>query len=145
MATIRKDIHLDVDPQSAWDAVRDYGALHHRLANGFVIASELDDTGDALDRVVTFGNGAVARERLISVDDERRRLVYSVVDSALGFTHHQATVEIVSAPLASAAARHSCTFVWTSDVLPHALAPIIDQLMNAGAAAIARTLSGALV
>jgi hypothetical protein len=38
-----------------WDAVRDFGALHHRLVPGFVVEARLE--GD--DRVVTFFNGAV--------------------------------------------------------------------------------------
>ena len=61
-------------------ALRDFGAVHQRVAPGFVTATRLD--GD--DRVVTFFTGAEARERLVSVDDARRRLVYTVVESQLG-------------------------------------------------------------
>ena len=34
MATITTDIHLDADPSTAWDAVRDFGAVHERVAAG---------------------------------------------------------------------------------------------------------------
>src|SRR4051794_1614230 len=91
MASIQLDIDVATSPEAAWDAVRDFGAVHQRLVPGFLTDSRLD--GD--DRLVTFFAGAVARERLVSVDDARRRLVYSVVDSPLGATHHQASVEVV--------------------------------------------------
>ena len=36
MASIQKDIIIDADPANVWDALRDFGALHTRLAPGFV-------------------------------------------------------------------------------------------------------------
>ena len=53
-----------------WDAIADFGALHTRLVPGFVIDSELVDDV----RVITFFNRSVARERLVGIDDELRRL-----------------------------------------------------------------------
>ena len=49
--------------ERVWDAVRDVGAIHDRLAPGFVIDTVLEDGGAA--RVVTFGNGMVARELIV--------------------------------------------------------------------------------
>jgi hypothetical protein len=132
MASIHKDIHLGVTSDVAWAAVRDFGAVHERVAPGFVIDARCD--GD--DRIVTFHTGATARERLITVDDERRRLVYGVVQSQLGFAHHQASVEVVDGGQAG------CRLLWTADVLPESLAPMVDGLMDEGAVAIARTLAG---
>ena len=133
MASIHQDIQLGVTPDEAWAAVRDFGAVHVRVAPGFVTDTRLD--GD--DRIVTFHTGAVATERLVTVDDRRRRLVYSVVDSPLGFSHHQASVEIVDG-----SASEGCRLRWTADVLPGAVAPVVDGLMAQGAAAIARALAG---
>src|SRR5205807_9128541 len=82
VASIYKDARIDVNPDDAWDALRDFGALHERLAAGFVTETRLE--GD--DRIVTFFNGSVMRERLVSVDDEARRLVWSIVDGP--YTHH---------------------------------------------------------
>ena len=45
---------------------------------------EHDDT-----RVVTFANGLVVHERIVDVDDDARRLAYTVLDGP--FTHHHAT------------------------------------------------------
>jgi hypothetical protein len=89
MASIRKDIPLDADPDDVWAAVRDFGAVH-RLAPGFVVDTKLD--ADA--RIVTFENGTVARELLVDCDDTRRRLVYAIVGERV--KHHNASVEIVA-------------------------------------------------
>ena len=134
MTSIHKDIQLGTTPEKAWDALRDYGAVHQRVAPGFVTDAVLD--GD--DRIVTFVNGAVARERLVTVDDERRRLVYTVVDGPLGATHHQASVEVLD----STEDGTGCRLAWTTDVLPDDLGPVIDGMMEHGAAAIARALAG---
>ena len=132
MATITKEISVGSSGNHVWDAVRDFGALHERVVPGFVVecATEADD------RIITFSSGAVARERLITVDDVRRRLVYSVVESRLGFTHHQASVEVVEDP-----GDDGCRIVWTSDFLPGIPGPIVDALMTEGAAAMKRTFS----
>ena len=52
-----------------WDAIRDVGAIHRRLAPGFVVDTKMD--GDA--RIVTFGNGLVARELIVDIDEDHRR------------------------------------------------------------------------
>lgn len=108
--------------------------MHARVAPGFVVATTLD--GD--DRIVTFANGAQAREKLVTCDDVQRRLVYAVVESGLGATHHQAAVEVHDDGRPGA----GCRLVWTTDVLPDDLAGVLDQSMDAGAAAITRALGG---
>jgi Polyketide cyclase / dehydrase and lipid transport len=132
MASIHQDIRLGVTPDQAWAAVRDFGAVHERVAPGFVIDTRRD--GD--DRIVTFHTGATARERLVTIDDTRRRLVYTVVHSQLGLVHHQAAVEVVDA------GESGCRLVWTADVLPDTVEPVVNSLMEQGAAAIGRALAG---
>ncbi|HEX3563680.1 MAG TPA: SRPBCC family protein, partial [Solirubrobacterales bacterium] len=82
MASIRKEIQIDAPPEKVWDAVRDFGALHERLVPGFVTDCRMDGE----DRIVTFASGAVVREVLIDLDDEQRRLVWSIVDGP--YRHH---------------------------------------------------------
>jgi len=132
MASIHKTIPVDTTPEQAWEALRDYGAVHERVAAGFVTDTELIDDV----RTVTFVNGAIARERLVSLDDDRRRLVYAVIDSPLHAAHQQAVVEVVPDGNGS-------IIRWTTDVLPDEIAPVIDGMMDLGADAIARTLAGA--
>ncbi|AGB23746.1 Polyketide cyclase / dehydrase and lipid transport [Mycobacterium sp. JS623] len=56
MATIRKEGQIHASPEQAWDALRDVGALHTRLAAGFVADTRMEGTA----RIVTFANGMVA-------------------------------------------------------------------------------------
>ncbi len=132
MASIHMDIPIGADPATAWAALCDFANVHERVATGFVTACRLDDG----DRIVTFENGAVARERLVDVDHERRRIVYSVIESALGLSHHQASVEVVGATGNGGGS----FFQWTTDLLPDAARPVIAAMMEQGAIAIARTL-----
>lgn len=113
--------------------MRDYGAVHRRVTPGFVVDAQLE----GMDRVVTFASGAIARERLVSLDDERRRLVYTVVEGRLLFEHHQGSVEVVEAGPQEPGSR----IVWTTDFLPEELGAPLGILMNEGAVAISRAFS----
>jgi len=131
VASIYKDARIDVNPDDAWDALRDFGALHERLAAGFVTETRLE--GD--DRIVTFFNGSVMRERLVSVDDEARRLVWSIVDGP--YTHHNGSAQIFCD------CDRRTWFVWVADVLPDELAPGTAEMMERGLVAIKETLERA--
>ena len=74
MATLRKQIALDTTAANVWAALRDFGAVHTRVAPGFLTKLEMDNG----DRVVTFFNGLVARERLVTLDDADCRLVWTI-------------------------------------------------------------------
>jgi uncharacterized protein YndB with AHSA1/START domain len=128
MASIRKEILIDARPEEVWAALRDWGAVHERLVPGFVVDARLDGA----DRIVTFFNGAVVRELLIDLDDEARRLVWSVVDGP--YTHHNASAQVF------AAGEHGTRFVWIADLLPHDLAGRTGVLMEQGTAAVKKTL-----
>jgi hypothetical protein len=130
MASIRIETTIDAPPEAVWDAVRDWGAVHE-MAAGFVTETRLD--GD--DRIVTFVNGMVARERLVDVDDEGRRLVWSVVDGP--FTHHNASAQVF------AEGEQGTRFVWIADLLPDELATRIGPLMEQGTRSIKQTLESA--
>jgi len=129
MASITKQIVIDASPEAVWDALRDFGAVHERLAPGFVVDARSE--GDV--RVVTFFNGAVARELLVDIDDDARRLVYSVVDSPLNATHDNSSAQVVANTGGS-------RFVWIKDVLPDEIAPRIDELMEQGIGVVKETL-----
>lgn len=118
MATLRKQIALETSAASAWSALRDFAAVHTRVAPGFLTGLEMDRG----DRIVTFFNGMVARERLVTLDDAERRLVYAVVEGRA--THYNAAVRIFAADGGRS------RLVWTVDLLPDALAPAIDGMMD---------------
>ena len=130
MATLEKEILIAADAKSVWQAVRDFGAVHERVAPGFLTALEIDKG----DRVITFFNGMVARERLVTLDDETCRLVYAVVDGQA--SHYNAAVQVFPESDRS-------RLVWTIDLLPNELAPAIGALMDHAAGFMAKTLSAA--
>lgn len=134
MASIRREVSINARPDDVWDALRDWGAPHQRLVPGFVVATELDDEGA---RIVTFGNGAVARELLISLDEDSRRLVWSVVGGAM--THHNASAQVFAEP------DGTTRFVWIADLLPDEMAGPIAAMIEAGIAVIKATLEAAAV
>jgi polyketide cyclase/dehydrase/lipid transport protein len=131
MASIHKDIPIDASASDAWDAVRDFGALHTRLVPGFVRDTKRD--GEA--RIVSFANGTVARELLVDCDDARKRLVYAVISDRV--KQHSASVQVI----ADGEAR--CRIVWIVDVLPHEIAPYIDGQMDLAAQAMQKALARA--
>jgi len=132
MATITKIIITTASPEVVWPAIRDIGALHTRLVPGFVIDTRVE-AGPPVVRVVTFANGAVVREPIVSSDDHARRLVWTVEGGAA--THFNGSVEVL------AGASGGSRVVWRTDVLPDAAASTIDAAMTAGAAAMTTALA----
>ena len=128
MASIRLEVRIQADPETVWDALRDVGALHRRLAPGFVTDVRLEEGA----RVVTFGNGLVARELIVDVDDAARRLAWAVVGGRM--THHNASAQVF------ADGEGHSRFVWIADLLPHEVAPGVAAMMEQGLAVIKRTL-----
>lgn len=131
MASIRKEVSIDVSAEQLWAAVRDVGALHTRLVVGFVTDCQLD--GDA--RIVTFANGMVVRELIVDVNDNDRRLVWSVVGAQLA--HHNASAQVFDE-----GAQRS-RLVWIADLLPNEMAPTVDAMMEQGTIAMKKTLEHA--
>jgi hypothetical protein len=128
MASIHRDIAINAHPEDVWAAVRDFGAVHQRLAPGFVTDARLD--GEA--RIVTFHNGTVARELLVDCDDTRRRLVYAVISERVD--HYNASVQVA----ADGEARSR--MIWIVDVLPNQIAPYIAGQMDQAVLVMQKTL-----
>jgi hypothetical protein len=131
MATVQTEVTVGAPAPQCWDALRDFGGLHERLAKGFVTDTKMVNERE---REVTFASGAVARELLVGVDDASMRLCYTVVDGLMGASHHNASAQIV--PVGA----DRCRFIWITDVVPDELAARTAALMDAGLAAIKTTL-----
>jgi carbon monoxide dehydrogenase subunit G len=132
MASIRREVNVSVASDAAWDAIRDVGALHTRLVKGFVTDCKMDGS-DA--RIVTFANGMVARELIVDVNEEGRRLAWSAVGGQL--SHYNASVQVFTE------GEGRCRLVWIADLLPHDMAPAIATMIDHGMSAMRRTLEGA--
>ena len=128
MATIRKEIEIKRSRQQVWDAIRDVGAIHRRLVPGFV--TDCRREGDT--RIVTFANGKVVPELIISVDDETYRHAWSARTELL--THHNASVQVFPA------GDDRCRVVWLADLLPNEAAEAIGQMIQQGLNAMKQTL-----
>ncbi len=128
MATIRREITVNTAVEQVWDAMQDIGALHTRLVPGFVVGTMLEPGA----RVVTFANGRTVRERIVTIDHEARRLVWSATGEHL--SHHNASAQVCDE--AGGGAR----IVWIADLLPDSLAEGIAQMMDEGMAAMQSAL-----
>jgi hypothetical protein len=131
MASIRKETLVDARPEEVWDALRDWGALHERLVRGFAVDCRLEGA----DRIVTFLNGAVMRERLIDCDDDERRLAWSIVDGP--YAHHNGSAQVF------VAGDGRSRFVWITDLLPDDLRAGTEEVMERGIRAARETLEAA--
>jgi len=130
MATLRKETRLNTPPDQVWDAVRDVGALHTRLVPGFVTDTKLE--GNV--RVVTFANGLVVHEPIVSIDEQRRRLVWGSTGGRT--THYNAALEVLPDGAGS-------RVIWTIDLLPDEMAAPVGAMQEQGMAALARALGRA--
>lgn len=128
MARIVKEVDVDIAPDAAWDAIRDFANPHTRVFTGVLT----DATAEGEIRTVTFANGLVAREALIACNDETKCLVYTA--SAGSLTHHNASLQVL------ANGNGGSRVVWILDLLPNEAKPTIEGLMNAGCAAMKATL-----
>ncbi|MFE9854883.1 SRPBCC family protein [Streptomyces sp. NPDC005780] len=133
MAHIRKEFLIDNAPENVWEALRDVGAVHKRLAPGFVTDTRTEED----IRIVTFANGAVVHELIVDIDEEARRVAYAVVGGSLSPKHHHASMQVF-------ADTEGCSrFVWTIDVTPDELAGSIGEMAEQGALVMQRTLNDA--
>ena len=128
MATIRRQLETGAAPEQVWDAIRDVGALHTRLVPGFVVDTRLEPGA----RVVTFGNGMVAREEIVSIDPAQHRVAWAIVGGQ--FRHYSGAAWVEADP------KGGSRFVWTADLLPNDLAGDVEQMMTVGIAVVKKTL-----
>lgn len=123
MASIHHQIFIAADPDAVWSAARDVGRLHDRLVPGFVTATEMLPGEGASVRRVTFVNGRVVDETIVSMDDAARRLVWTIKE----FEHHNGALTVT----ATAGGAHVS---WTADLLPDALVEQVSLAMAHGLA-----------
>jgi len=128
MASIRKEISTRATGDDVWSALRDVGSLHTRLVPGFVTDTKLEGAA----RIVTFGNGMIVRELIVTVDEVERRVVWSATGGSL--THHNSSAQVI------AGSAGSTKVVWITDLLPDEAAETVEAMMDEGMAIMRRTL-----
>src|SRR5438093_74994 len=120
MATITRELTVAAPPDAVWRVIRDVGGAH-RLFAGVVTATRLEPGA----RVVTFADGREVREPIVAIDDERRRFAWTATGGPL--VHHAASLQV------QAAGDGLSRIVWITDVLPDAMAPAIEGIVERGA------------
>jgi hypothetical protein len=128
VATIRSEINTAAKAADVWSAVRDVGALHTRLVPGFVTDTKLEPGA----RIVTFVNGVVLREPIVAIDDEARRVVWTHEGGRA--KHYNGALQVSALP------DGSTSVVWTADFLPDDIHGYLSRAIEAGMAAMQRTL-----
>ena len=123
MAAVHVETRIRASAQQVWQALAATGEAHRAFAG--VLKDCRLESEDL--RIATFANGMVVTERIVSVEPERMRFAYSVLEK---FVHHSAMMQVV------ARGANECDFVWIADVLPHAVAASITPLMEQGAKAL---------
>ena len=130
MATIHKEIEITRDRSFVWDAIRDVGTIHRRLVPGFVVDCKLE--GDS--RIVTFANGMVVREVIVTVNDETCRHAWSARGEP--FSHHNASIQVFTEGAAK------CRVVWIADLLPNEITDTVEKMILQALGVMKQTLEG---
>jgi Polyketide cyclase / dehydrase and lipid transport len=128
MASIYKQLAVDVNADKAWAHLRLVGDAHKLFAPVLVDAQLNGDT-----RTVRFANGMVVRECILDIDEKRRRVAYTVLDGP-GMAYHHASMQILDA------GPGRCFFVWITDFLPQEIAGNLAPLIEQGSSALKSNL-----
>ena len=133
MASITEQVTVQVGADRAWAALREVGRAHLLFAP-VLTAGSVD--GDI--RTVTFANGMVLQERLLDVDDARRRVSYAALNGP-GMEYHHASMQVVED------GDGRCRFVWITDAHPPDVIAKITPLIAQGSQALKRNLESGAV
>ena len=113
MAQGKSEISIDTNPDEIWKVIRDFGGLAQYMAG--VDSCTLDGDVRTLQMM-----GIEIKEQLRAIDDDTRRLTYSVVESPMNnMVSHEATIAIDPEGSGS-------HVTWTVDVEPADLLPIFQ-------------------
>jgi len=113
MAQGKSEISIDTNPDEIWKVIRDFGGLAQYMPG--VDSCTLDGDVRTLQMM-----GIEIKEQLRAIDDDTRRLTYSVVESPMNnMVSHEATIAIDPEGSGS-------HVTWTVDVEPADLLPIFQ-------------------
>jgi carbon monoxide dehydrogenase subunit G len=130
VASVRVEVAIGRPAKEVWEAVADVGNVHRRLLPGRVADARID--GDI--RVLTMPDGSQIRELIVAVEDAERRMAYTVVEGQrMPLTFHHAAFQVFPDGEGS-------RLVWTTDVLPHAMAPAVRARVERGIVEIKQVL-----
>lgn len=134
MATVRRELRIEADPEAPWGIISNPGAIHEWFPG--IIASEVSSDVDGVFRTVTLGTGLQLVERVITNDPLLRRFQYRI-DGGL-FREHLGTADVIDLR------DGTCLLVYSTNAEPAVLALVIGAAAGDGLYKIAE-LCGATV
>lgn len=114
MATVHRRFTLNTSADSAWQKIRATQNVHKLF--DMLVDAEVD--GDK--RVCRTADGGELVERIITVDDDARRIVYTITDSPFDFEFHSASWQVYEQD-------GKTVFEWYTDVKPD---PVAEMLIG---------------
>lgn len=134
MATIIRMIDLAADAADVWGRLSDFAGPQEKTFPGVVSHTTFNDG----IRTITFANGMSVKERITGVNEQARRIAYGSVESRS--EHHNASFQVLAGD-----GGQGCRVVWTTDILPDTLAPMVKTNMENGLQALSTVFGQANV
>ncbi len=128
MTTIHKVITVDAQLETVWKNIADVGGISNLI--GFLSNSVLD--GNA--RTCTLAEGGTLKEKIVTIDENRKRIVYSITESPLNMEFHVAIMEVKPCD-------NGTEVSWTVDLLPDDASTHMTPMLDAACADMETTLA----
>ena len=123
MARAKSEVSIDRSPDDVWKLIREFGGLADYMPG--VESCTLDGDVRTLEMM-----GIEIKEQLREIDDETRRLTYSVVESPMSnMVSHEATIAVDPEGSGS-------HVTWSVEVEPDDLLPIFQGAYDNAVAAL---------
>ena len=118
MATIHREYPIDSTIDAAWAKLADVGNVHQMLS---ILT---DTTIDGDKRMCGMVGGGRIEELILSIDDDRHRVAYSVLSAPGG------DLEFHAASMSLQADGDAARFLWTTDLKPDEAADQIAEIID---------------
>lgn len=128
MATISKTITVDAPMPSVWEKISDTGSISDLI--GFIASSV--QNGDT--RVCSLEGGGELTEKIISVDQDLKRVAYAITSSPLNMEFHAASMQLEDN-------MGQTQLSWTVDLLPDEARDQMEPMLDGACADMAKTLA----
>ncbi len=132
MASIIKTINTRTSAEAAWAMIGDVGAVPALVS----MITECQLVGNT--RYCTMADGSKLAERVVTVDPDRKRLVYTVTEGPMPLEFHAATVSVEQT-------EDGARITWSVDILPDALAEPFAPMMDVIAQNMAENIDKASI
>ena len=118
MPTIYLERHINAAAAQVWKQVSDIRSPEH-LTN---MIHSVEVIGEGERSCVT-EHGRIV-ERIVSVDEDRRRVAYTATESPFPISHHNASMTVTQV-------EDGCRLTWITDVEPAAVADALAPVLAA--------------